>query len=120
MLNKIPLFVWLCSCAAMSNPVSPPVEPMNAAATIRQELSEATERAGTNRAEADQAWARAYDVFESQIEPQIRQRCGRRTTTEIEYAFGTVRAVLDNNAEAAEAVETIHDSMSACLNSSEG
>jgi len=115
MSKKLALFLTLSGCAAISNPSTPPVAPVDAAIAVKVDLSMAVENAGVDEAVAQQSWARAYDMFELQIEPEIRQQCGRRRAAEIEYAFGTVRASLQEQADTQRAVEQLQVAIDSCM-----
>jgi len=99
----------------MSNPGSQLSTPNDAVAEVREELAVSAEKAGRDTEAAGQAWARAYDVFELQIEPVIRRRCGRRTATEIEYTFGAVRAAIDSRGDTVATIDTLQRSIDDCM-----
>ena len=110
-----PFFLALAGCAALSNPTSPPIAPVDAALAVKVDLSMAAENAGIDEVVAAQSWARAYDMFELQIEPEIRQVCGRRTAAEIEYAFGSVRAALADPDATTDAIDRVQASIEECM-----
>jgi len=99
----------------MSNPGQPAATPHDAAAALRADLAETADQAQVDDVAAEQAWARAYDLFELHIEPTVRKRCGRRTAAEIEYAFGAVRSAIQTPAQTPSRIDALQRSIDDCM-----
>jgi hypothetical protein len=115
MFSRLSFLLAIAGCAALSSPSVPPIPPSDAAITVKADLADAAENAGMDSLVADESWARAYDGFELQLESEVRQYCGRRIAAEIEYGFGTVRAALDRQSDAIEAVVALQSAIDHCL-----
>ncbi len=101
----------LLSACSWSAIVDPPLDPSQALVDVNAALNEI----GTlpiDEPERVVAWARAYDRFERDLEPQLRDRVGPVDVARAEYAFGKVLDVVQNGRDPQSAIDGLQRAMS--------
>ena len=88
--------LWMAMLVGGCGPSAPVEDPVPEAAIldVMTSLDEAAERAMQGDATAVDAWSRAHDRFEAEVEPALRRRASAEDVARTEYQFARIHAAL--------------------------
>lgn len=100
-LNRLLLLslAFQLSGCALSHAEVEAIDPAVAADEVRAALESVA--VAETRAGAEEAWRLAHQQFERGLQAAMREGCGERSVTELEYGFGQVGAALRSGATSA-------------------
>ncbi len=108
----VALSVAAAGCDAVSHADSLPPDPE----VVTADLVLAVEAAAdASPEEAASAWVGAHRLFQRDLEPALRHRCGRRLTTELEFSFGRLRVAVDAGTDTHEVARLIRRQLGTAL-----
>ena len=98
--------LWSCADPKRAEAAS-----TSAVLDVLASLDEATERASAGDPAAAEAWERAQDRFEDEVEPILRRRHSPADVARIEYQFARIGAALQKGESPELVVEALGDEL---------